>query len=96
MKNNIISEFIRENYLFKKPGFYYRTCKHIKVRKNVLSDVSNGVWDCIKNSRRRSQIRKLQKSDLKIHINKDKNLHEFISLYVSYDGKIKCNRIILF
>ena len=39
------------------------------------------MWDCIKNSRRRSQIRKLQKSDLKIHINKDKNLHEFISLY---------------
>lgn len=80
-ENNIVSEFIRENYLFKKPGFYYRTCKHIKVRKNVISDVSNGVWDCIKNSRRRSQIRKLQKSELKIHINKDKNLHEFILLY---------------
>lgn len=96
-EQDIVAEFIRFNCLFNNHNIFKKNINVSFNRNTVLVDLTKdieGIWNNQISSKNRNMIKKAIKSNL--HINFDKNIGSFKSIYESTMNKVNASRYYYF
>lgn len=95
-KNSIVSEFIRENFVFNQKQINLRKSQNIQVRTNVYSDLSKEINLELSKSRKR-YINIAKRNLLEFKVSKDKkNIDIFLNLYYKTMDKLEADKYYYF
>jgi len=94
--NDIVTEFVRENFIFHQKIQSIRSIEHLQVRTNIYSNLQKNMIDEFSKTSIRN-IKKAKRNNLEFYLDKKfEYLNQFIDLYLTTMKKLNASNYFFF